>query len=233
MDTSESSLVYEVARLVKSPGNRQCADCHAPLLTLHAVFANLEYGVWICSDCAEIHTDLFLALGGGKSHNRHRGPHHISASSVPRRASAPWNDSELACMQQAHSNVLVNQHLERYLPDQSVWPRITPQSTPRQRRHWIHAKYHAHYFTLPQSRISAQDDDVSRNPLALLTSSVAKAGNTANDRDARIEQTTHLPIRLLDYFVVLGNQAEKVKVVLPPKKSGSPRQVQMVVDVEC
>ena len=119
------SLPYEIAKLLKEPENRLCADCESPLTTPLSTHASLHYGVWICTVCAEIHAS------------------ELPSSSL-KKAQENWSSQEIQAMYEAKNNAVVNKIFERYIPRE--WKKIQASSSIEERRHWIKAKYYSHYF---------------------------------------------------------------------------------------
>jgi uncharacterized membrane protein YgcG len=208
--SSTQSTGYEVARILKLPENRLCADCSAPLFGVMNTFASLEFGVWICAACAEMHKEELSALAAS------------SPWILPKPAHSTWSVQELQRMQSLQlknvsktptskvsvgGNVSMNKILERYIPNK-VWQKITPTSGTGLRRTWIRAKYYSHYFSIPHYDLE-QDSRFLANPefgnnqsvhsIATLTSSLLK-----DERKTRIDAQKVLPTRLIDYFLILG-----------------------------
>jgi hypothetical protein len=126
-----SSLSYDVAKLLKDPDNRFCTDCQAPLTNPQTVFANVRYGIWICSNCADMHGTELLQ------------------KSFLRKATDSWNHDEIKIMKKTPNNAAFNKVFERYIP--TGWEKIHANATTQERKNWIKAKYYSHYFTVPQT----------------------------------------------------------------------------------
>jgi hypothetical protein len=139
-----SSLSYDVAKLLKEPENRLCADCSSALGSPANISASLRYGVWLCNICAEVHlSQLFCP------------------PKLVKRATDKWHPSEISIMLTAKSNSHQNSIFEKYIP--TGWEKITSTSSPSERYSWIKAKYYSHYFTLPQ--ISSFDGKLDKKKM--------------------------------------------------------------------
>jgi hypothetical protein len=139
-----SSLSYDVAKLLKEPENRLCADCSTALGSPANISASLRYGVWLCNVCAEIHlSQLFCP------------------PKLVKRATDKWHPSEISIMLTAKSNLHQNHIFEKYIP--TGWEKITSSSSPSEKFSWIKAKYYSHYFTLPQ--ISSFDGKLDKKKM--------------------------------------------------------------------
>eukprot|EP00752_Nemacystus_decipiens_P011001 g9775.t1 len=91
-----------------------------------------------------------------------------------------WGEDEVARMT-SMGNVKVNEIYERYVP--SSWTKPTPDADQHTREQWVLAKYKHRYFMLPHYGKEGVDVAGYQSPSSL-------------------SQT--LPIRLVDYFVVVG-----------------------------
>eukprot|EP01033_Poteriospumella_lacustris_P008393 gene8393-6058_t len=229
--TNAAATGYEVARLLKSPENRLCADCSAPLFGVTNTFASLEFGVWICAACAEMHKEELSALASSSpwvmpkpAHSpwtveelrrmqyplsQHRRPHPLSVSANGTAVAPGPTASTASTAGITAGNVTINKVLERYIPAK-VWQKITPTSGTGLRRTWIRAKYYSHYFAIPHYDLE-QDVRFLANPELSLsgghsTHSVSSVMSSLlrDDRKQRIDAQKVLPTRLVDYFLILG-----------------------------
>ncbi|CAM9591708.1 unnamed protein product, partial [Ectocarpus fasciculatus] len=91
-----------------------------------------------------------------------------------------WAVDEVARMT-SMGNVKVNEIYERYVP--SSWTKPTPDADQHQREQWVLAKYKHRYFMLPH---------------------YGKEGGDATGYQSPASLSQTLPIRLIDYFVVVG-----------------------------
>ncbi|CAM9247735.1 unnamed protein product, partial [Ectocarpus sp. 8 AP-2014] len=91
-----------------------------------------------------------------------------------------WAVDEVARMT-SMGNVKVNEIYERYVP--SSWTKPTPDADQHQREQWVLAKYKHRYFMLPH---------------------YGKEGGEATGYQSPASLSQTLPIRLVDYFVVVG-----------------------------
>jgi hypothetical protein len=165
---------YHLLQLIKSVQNRLCADCGAPVGEGENCFASLDFGVWICSFCADIHSSCL-----GRSN-----------TSVKRLTPLEsWTGEELSRMRSARNNLLVNAVLERHIP--SGWTKINASSSVAERNIFIEAKYSYHLFELPNYQ--------TKTPR--MTSTYKRSSAY---RKKRIDNIKTLPSRIVDFFVTIS-----------------------------
>lgn len=170
----------ELLKLTRLAHNRLCADCKVPLGD-SKILASLSFGVFICSACSVQHSvilgskaRILVAVGDGV---------------------APWNSSDIMIMQEAKSNIIINNTLERFVPHD--WERLKPLSTIEERKQWIQAKYDVLYFSFPDGLNYTALQQHQQH----LGSSLIKNGKKGK---VEMNHDTFLPTRIADFFLTIG-----------------------------
>jgi hypothetical protein len=117
----------QLLRILRTVDNRLCADCDCPLGATHVVYFSLDYKVWICAGCYDIH---LRCLPGERW----------------KSSQEEWSADEIQ-VAASNSNLACNTKLERYLVP--GWPKVTSYSLPPQKQLWIRAKYCSRMFAFP------------------------------------------------------------------------------------
>lgn len=165
--------MHALLQAVRTVDNRHCAECDTQIGDISSAFAVIDYGIWVCNECANSFMESEL----------------LSNSENMKTCAEDWSVEEIDRMLKFSSNKAVNAIYERHIP--SNWRKITTQSTRMERINWILAKYKGKLFVFPQK------SELPRSPV------MSKDSLTRPSMDFRPE-STELPLRLLDFFVVVS-----------------------------
>ena len=173
---SSSAGQRELLKLTRLAHNRLCADCKVPLGE-HRILASVSFCVFICEACSEQHTSILgraalikVATGDG---------------------AVAWSKEDVVKMQSGINNDVVNNYLERFVPQD--WKKLNPNSSTDERKRWISAKYDALYFTFPDGL----------NYTALQQQRIGLKLNKNGKRVLPKDDAT-LPVRIADFFLTVG-----------------------------
>lgn len=166
--------MHALLQAVRAVDNRHCAECDFQIGDISSAFAVLDFGVWVCNECANSFMETEV----------------LTNSESLKTCAEEWVPEDIDHMLLAISNKAVNNIYERHvLPS---WKKPTPEASRMERVNWILAKYKAKLFVFPQKK-----EPISSAPLV------------ASDRSSGLSmdfcpETTELPMRLLDFFVVVS-----------------------------
>ena len=169
-----SSNMHALLQAVRAVDNRQCAECESQIGDIKESFAVLDYGVWVCNDCA----NSFMESG------------ILTNSENMKTCAEDWVPEDIARMMMSKSNKAVNAIYERHVSPS--WMKPTNQTTRVDRVNWILAKYKAKLFVFSQ-----KSEPMPSSPLIASESTSRQSMDFCPD-------TTELPLRLLDFFVVVS-----------------------------
>ncbi|KAG5189173.1 hypothetical protein JKP88DRAFT_303023 [Tribonema minus] len=221
----------ELLKLMREGPNRRCCDCDAELTDLRNIWASVKIGCFVCVNCKQVHELLEPPL---------------PCKSVYMDA---WLDDELETVK-AMGNVRANECFERYVPP--AWTKPTPDAEHSAIEAWIRAKYEKRRFMVPhykeasarcaalrrlRGRSAGHGEGhsggqgpgrVSQRAAAatgalLQRQRCCTEGSSAMTRPANMSNT--LPIRLVDYFVVVGMGALQIDPRAPPTPYSSPKEI--------
>jgi hypothetical protein len=178
MPNEEINGQRELLKLTRLAHNRLCADCKVPLGD-GRILASLSFQVFICPACSEQHT---LILGDIARIKVATGDSTIQ-----------WSKEDVKILQDAGSNVVVNNTLERFVPHD--WKRLSPLSSAEERKQWVVAKYDVLYFCFP--------DGINYTSLQQHQQHAWKIAPKKRKKEKNHDEAV-LPIRIADYFVTVG-----------------------------
>lgn len=168
--------MHSLLQAVRDVNNRHCAECESQIGDISSAYAVLDFGVWVCKDCSRSFTESDVL----------RDAHSMKT------CTEDWPQEKIDRMLKSSSNRAVNAIYERHIS--SNWKKINPYSTNADRVNWILAKYKAKLFVFPQknTHISTPVD--------------TSHGSSSSSRPSMdlCPDTTELPTRLLDFFVVVS-----------------------------
>lgn len=178
---SSSAGQRELLKLTRLAHNRLCADCKVPLGE-QRILASLRFRVFICEACSEQHV---LILGQSALIRVATGDGNIT-----------WNSEDVAKMLEGGNNVVVNNTLERFVPQD--WKKLSPLSSAEERRKWISAKYDVLYFSFPDGLNYTAQQQLQHQQQRLGPKS-KKLGKNGGQKD-----DASLPVRIADFFLTVG-----------------------------
>lgn len=124
--------MHDLLQAVRDVDNRNCAECDSQIGDVSSAFAVLDYGVWVCNECANSFMESTI----------------LSASNRLKTCAEDWTPEEADLMLKSSSNKAVNSIYERHISPN--WSKVTSRSTRAERINWILAKYKAKLFVFPQ-----------------------------------------------------------------------------------
>jgi hypothetical protein len=126
--------MHALLQAVRDVNNRHCAECETQIGDISSAFAVIDFGVWVCNECANSFMESAL----------------LTNSENMKTCAEDWNAEDIARMLKLSSNKAVNSIYERHIPPN--WKKINPQSTRIERINWILAKYKAKLFIFPHKK---------------------------------------------------------------------------------
>ena len=205
MSTSESSdmshSLYRIVRLLRLVGNRKCADCSRALGDGTNAYAQIQYGVWICLDCAKVHV------------------RHVNADALIAAMSASWREDDINVMAQAGSNAVQNKILEH---NYNGIEKPQPDSSQQVREIWIRCKYN-HLLTMPMENagaISPMKPLKPPKPSRLTSSRQSLRGSLVMEKAIQEGFKTELPTRFADFFLNIGPSVYNAEDLKKKRKKG-------------
>ena len=114
-----STLLYQVVKHLRLVENRTCADCNRSLGDGTNAYAQLQFQVWLCQNCAKVHVI------------------HIGADHLIAAMSNSWKEEDITAICKV-KNRSQNEVLERYCEGVE---KPGPDGPEHLREAWIRCKY--------------------------------------------------------------------------------------------
>ena len=176
--------MHDILQAVRDVNNRNCSECCEQIGGTSSAFAVLDCHVWVCNECA----NAFMESG------------LLTDSKSLKTCAEEWTTEEMSKMIKPYSNKMTNLIYERHVS--GPWKKPHERTSRHERIHWILAKYKGKLFVF-----SEKNENNSNK-------SVSESGSSVNLSSAEsLAQSTELPPRLMDYFVVvsMGDQVITVE----------------------
>ena len=201
LDVNQS--LYRIVRLLRLVENRRCADCSRALGDGSSAYAQLQFHVWICQDCAKIHV------------------RYVNSDTLMAAMAGSWNEDDINAMVGAGSNVQQNKILE-HCPNGITKP--SPDSTDAVREIWIRCKY-SRLLMMPMGTSPSIPPSKPPKPARLSRGNYRQSiGKSTMGlvMEQAIEEgfKTNLPTRFADFFINIGPKPLTEAELEAAKKDG-------------
>ncbi len=197
-----SHSLYRIVRLLRLVENRRCADCSRALGDGTKAYAQIQYGVWICLDCAKVHV------------------RHVNADTLIAAMSSSWKEEDINFMVRSGSNMVQNKILEH---NYNGIEKPQPDSSQQIREIWIRCKYNK-LLTMPMASTNEMPPIKPAKPprpSSITSSRRSLRGSLVMEKAIQEGFKTELPTRLADFFITISPSVFTADELESAKQGGS------------